>query len=194
MIGCILVSSNTSSIVALPRLGPRVLITSGMLCGVAAMAYLTQLTVTSSYATGVLPALLVMGLGFGMIISPAINTATAGVQRQDSGVASALVNTMQQVGGSIGTAALSTIALTATAHYLIAHHTGPLAPAIAATHGYTMAFASSAVLFGLGTVLAVVLLPSRQRLQQLRSAATAAAMAPADQSAAGEADTIPSQA
>jgi EmrB/QacA subfamily drug resistance transporter len=194
MIGCILVSSNTSSIVALPRLGPRVLITSGMLCGVAAMAYLTQLTVTSSYATGVLPALLVMGLGFGMIISPAINTATAGVQRQDSGVASALVNTMQQVGGSIGTAALSTIALTATARYLIAHHTGPLAPAIAATHGYTMAFASSAVLFGLGTVLAVVLLPSRQRLQQLRSAATAAAMAPADQSAAGEADTIPSQA
>ena len=85
-----------------------------------------------------------MGLGFGMIFAPAINTATAGVARQDSGVASALVNTMQQVGGSIGTSALSTIALTATASYLIAHHTGPLAPAIAATHGYTTAFAVSA--------------------------------------------------
>ena len=193
MIGCILVSSNTSSIVALPRLGPRVLITSGMLCGVAAMAYLTRLTVTSSYASAVLPALLVLGLGFGMIISPAINTATAGVQRQDSGVASALVNTMQQVGGSIGTAALSTIALTATAHYLIAHHTGRLALATAATHGYTMAFTISAALFGVGTVLAVVLLPSRQRLQQLRSAATVAATAPAGGTAAGETDPVPSQ-
>ena len=67
------------------------------------MSYLTQLTVTSSYAGGVLPALLILGLGFGMIFAPAINTATAGVPRQDSGVASALVNTMQQVGGSIGT-------------------------------------------------------------------------------------------
>ena len=170
MIGCILLSSNVSSIVTLPRLGPRVLITTGMLLGVGAMTYLTQLTVTSSYAGGVLPALLIMGLGFGMIFAPAINTATAGVQRQDSGVASALVNTMQQVGGSIGTAALSTIALTATTSYLVAHHTGPLAPAIAATHGYTVAFAVSAGIFGLGVILAIVLLPSRQRLAELRAA------------------------
>jgi predicted MFS family arabinose efflux permease len=105
----------------------------GMLLGVAAMIYLTRLTVTSSYPRGVLPAMLVMGLGFGMIFAPAINTATAGVRREDSGVASALVNTMQQVGGSIGTSALSTIALTATASYLAAHHAGALGPAIAAT-------------------------------------------------------------
>jgi EmrB/QacA subfamily drug resistance transporter len=189
MIGCILVSSNVSSIVTLPRFGPRVLIASGMLLGVGSMLYLTQLTVTSSYASAVLPALLALGLGFGMIISPAINTATAGVQRQDAGVASALVNTMQQVGGSIGTAALSTVALTAAAHYLIAHHTGRLAPAIAATHGYTMAFAASAALFGLGTVLAIVLLPSRQRLQELRNAAAAATVA-----SAGETDTVSSTA
>ena len=146
-----------------------------MVFGTAAMTYLTQLTVTSSYAGGILPALLIMGLGFGMIFAPAINTATAGVQRQDSGVASALVNTMQQVGGSIGTAALSTIALTATASYLAAHHTGPLAPAIAATHGYTTAFAVSAGIFGLGVILAILLLPSRQRLAELRAAAAAEA-------------------
>ena len=173
MIGCILLSSNVSSIVTLPRLGPRVLITTGMLLGPGAMTYLTQLTVTSSYAGGVLPALLILGLGFGMIFAPAINTATAGVPRQDSGVASALVNTMQQVGGSIGTAALSTIALTATTSYLAAHHTGPLAPAIAATHGYTVAFAVSAGIFGLGVILAIVLLPSRQRLAELRAAEAA---------------------
>jgi EmrB/QacA subfamily drug resistance transporter len=187
MIGCILLSSNVSSIVTLPRLGPRVLITTGMLLGAGAMTYLTQLTVTSSYAGGVLPALLILGLGFGMIFAPAINTATAGVPRQDSGVASALVNTMQQVGGSIGTAALSTIALTATTSYLAAHRTGPLAPAIAATHGYTVAFAVSAGIFALAVILAIVLLPSRQRLAELRAAATAAA-APA---AAPAADLAP---
>ena len=184
MIGCILLSSNVSSIVTLPRLGPRVLITAGMLSGAAAMTYLTQLTVTSSYAGSVLPALIILGLGFGMIFSPAINTATAGVQRQDSGVASALVNTMQQVGGSIGTSLLSTIALTATTSYLAAHHTAPLAPLVAATHGYTVAFAVSAGIFGLGVILAIILLPSKQRLAELRAAAAAeAAPAPAAVSA-----------
>ncbi len=110
-----------------------------------------------------------------MIFAPAINTATFGVARQDSGVASALVNTMQQVGGSIGISALSTIALTATASYLITHHTSPLAPAIAATHGYTTAFTVSAALLGLGFILAIVLLPSKHRLAELRSAAAVAA-------------------
>jgi EmrB/QacA subfamily drug resistance transporter len=181
-VGCILLSSNVSSIVLLPRLGPRALIASGMVLGGAAMVYLTQLTVTSGYVADVLPALLVMGLGFGMIFSPAINTATAGVRREDSGVASALVNTMQQVGGSIGTSALSTIALTATASYLVAHHASPLAPAIAATRGYTLAFAVSAGLLGLGAIVAAVLLPSRRRLAELRTSAVpepAAAAAPA---------------
>jgi len=183
MVGCILVSSNVSSIVALPRVGPRVLIASGMLLGAAAMAYLTRLTVTSSYQSGVLPALLVMGLGFGMIFSPAINTATAGVRREDSGVASALVNTMQQVGGSIGISALSTVALTTTASYLAAYHTGTLAPAIAATRGYTTAFTVAAALLGLGVILAVVLLPSRHRLAELRTAAAVPSQALAPQPA-----------
>jgi EmrB/QacA subfamily drug resistance transporter len=169
MICCILIASNTSSIVLLPRVGPRNLITGGMVLGGLSMGYLTTLTVTSSYATHIVPPLVAMGLGFGMIFSPAINTATAGVARQDSGVASALVNTMQQVGGSIGTAALSTVALTATATYLATHHTGRLAPATAAVHGYSAAFTVSAILFGVGAVAAAVLVPSRRRLEELRN-------------------------
>ena len=141
-----------------------------------------------------LPALLILGLGFGMIFAPAINTATFGVARQDSGVASALVNTMQQVGGSIGTSALSTIALSATASYLITHHTSPLAPAIAATHGYTLAFAISAGLFGLGVILAIVLLPSKRRLAELRSAADAAQAAAAAPVPSRAAAPLPSPA
>ena len=177
MIACILIASNSSSILLLPRVGPRALIVTGMLLGGGAMTYLTQLTVTSSYAADIVPALVAMGLGFGMIFAPAINTATAGVARQDSGVASALVNTMQQVGGSIGTAALSTVALTATASYLTAHHTGQLASVTAAVHGYTVAFAVSAVLFGIGALAAVLLLPSRRRLEELRNPAPAASAA-----------------
>jgi EmrB/QacA subfamily drug resistance transporter len=192
MIGCILIASNLSSIVLLPRVGPRALIAAGMLLGTGGMAYLTQVSVTSSYAATVLPALLILGLGFGLIFAPAINTATTGVRREDSGVASALVNTMQQVGGSIGTSALSTFALTATASYLVAHHASRLAPAIAATHGYTVAFSISAALLGFGFVLALALLPSRHRLDELRKAAKEPqAVAPAP--AAAAAASVPAQ-
>ncbi len=180
-VGGILVSSTVSSIVALPRVGPRALIASGMLLSTGAMAYLTQLTVTSSYPAVILPAVIVMGLGFGVIFAVTINTATAGVRRQDAGVASALVNTMQQVGGSIGLSALSTVALTATASYLAAHHTGPLAPAIAATRGYTTAFAVAAAILGLGVILAIVLLPSRRQFAELSTAAAEPTPAPAPQ-------------
>ena len=131
-----------------------------------------------------LPALVIMGLGFGMIFAPAINTATAGVPRQDSGVASALVNTMQQVGGSVGISVLSTITASATTSYLIAHHTGPQAPAIAATHGYTLAFTITAALLGLGAVLAILMLPSPKRLEELTSEAPALIPEPEPQVAA----------
>jgi EmrB/QacA subfamily drug resistance transporter len=185
MFGCILIASNSSSILLLPRLGPRTLIATGMLLGGGAMAYLARLTVTSAYVSHILPSLLVMGLGFGMIIAPSINTATAGVRPQDSGVASALVNTMQQVGGSIGTAALSTFALTATAHYLAAHPTPKAtAAAAAATHGYTLAFTISAALFGFGVLLTLILLPSKQRLAELRAAALSTPAAATTEAAA----------
>jgi EmrB/QacA subfamily drug resistance transporter len=163
LLACFLVSGNFSSVVALPHMGPRGVVAAGMLLGGGGMAYLTRLTVGSGYARGVLPALLVLGLGFGMIVAPAVNTATAGVPHHDSGVASALVDTMQQVGGSIGIAALSTIALVATASYRVAHHPGPLAQAAAVTHGFTVAFAVASALFGIGALQAAILLPSRQR-------------------------------
>jgi EmrB/QacA subfamily drug resistance transporter len=193
MIGCILIISNLSSIVLLLRVGPRVLIAVGMLLGAGGMLYLTQVSVTSSYVSAVLPALLILGVGFGMIFAPAINTATTGVRQADSGVASALVNTMQQVGGSIGTSALSTFALTATASYLVAHHTSPLAPAIAATHGFTVAFAIAAGLLAFGCILAVVLLPAKHRLDELRNAAAAAAAAAPAQPAPAPAQPAPAE-
>ncbi|TVT12926.1 MFS transporter, partial [Amycolatopsis acidiphila] len=154
MTGSILISSNLSGTIGV---GPRALIAAGMLLCAGGLVLLTQVTVTSSYVSVVLPALLILGVGLGLIFAQTINTATAGLAREDSGVASALVNTMQQVGGSIGTSALSTIALSVAATYLIGHPSGPQAAEIAATHGYTTAFAVSAGLLGLGFILALVL-------------------------------------
>jgi EmrB/QacA subfamily drug resistance transporter len=176
MIGCVMISSNTSNIVTLPRFGPRIVITVGMVVGFVGLVYLSRLDVNSSYAGGVLPALVLMGLAMGMVMAPSMNTATAGVQPQDSGVAAALVSTMQQVGGSIGTAVLSTIAASATATYAQSHR-GASAFA-SATHGYTVVFLTSALIFAVGGVLAAVFFPSKARLAAMRESAAAVAPSP----------------
>ncbi|MDT0264204.1 MFS transporter [Jatrophihabitans lederbergiae] len=174
MIACVMISSNTSNIVTLPRFGPRPVITIGMLLGCAALAYLSRIDVHSSYAAHVLPSLIVMGFAMGMVMAPAMNTATAGVQPADSGVAAALVSTMQQVGGAIGTAVLSTIVATATTNYAASRPPGTANIAHnAATHGFSVAFAVSSALFALGAVMGASLFPSKTRIAELRAAASA---------------------
>jgi EmrB/QacA subfamily drug resistance transporter len=135
------------------RLAPGVLVAAGMAISAAGMLYLTRLGVEASYATDILPTLLAMGIGLGLIFPTAINNGTRGVDRGDAGVASATVNTSQQIGGSIGTALLSTIAASATTAYLGSSH----AAAAAAVHGYTTAFGWSAAAFAAGAVIALLL-------------------------------------
>ena len=151
----IVTSSILSQTRLLPRIGPRPVIVSGMLFGVVGMLYLSRLDAASNYGSGVLPGLLILGVGFGMIFSTAINTATLGVIPEDAGVASAMVNTCQQVGGAAGTALLSTIAATATANYLAANGGGTGAAAI---HGYTVAFKVSAAIFLAGAIVGGLML------------------------------------
>ncbi|GAA4265794.1 MFS transporter [Frondihabitans peucedani] len=124
----------------LPRVGPRILVFLGGLIAAAGMALLTRIDLDSSYAGVVLPGLIVMGLGMGLIFSSAMNTATSGVAREDAGVASATVNTMQQIGGSIGTALLSTLSANAITSYLADHGTSKLDQAEATLYGYHLAF------------------------------------------------------
>ena len=112
----------------------------------------------STYAGDILPALLVIGLGLGLIFAPSINTATLGVSQDDAGVASATVNSCQQVGGSIGTAFLNTIATTAVASYLVGKAPSALVVAQAAVHGYTVAFWWAAGIFLLGAIVSGTLL------------------------------------
>ena len=158
MVAGIMLTSITANVRLVPRFGARPLVPTGMLLGCAGMLYLTTIDTGSTYAGHVLPSLIVMGLGFGLIFAPAISTATFGVGAEDSGVASAMVNVSQQVGGSIGTALLSTIAVTATTDFAAAHRGTRGLAAEAAVHGYTTAFTWSAAIFGLAAVLCALLL------------------------------------
>ncbi|MEA2133752.1 MAG: hypothetical protein QOC68_1661, partial [Solirubrobacteraceae bacterium] len=143
-----------------PRFGARRMVTLGMVLGATAMLIFTGVTVDSDYATHVLPGLMIMGLGLGLIMAPALSTATLGVDRSDAGVASAMVNTGQQIGGSIGTALLSTLATGAANNYGAAHRTAADLVAQAAVHGYTTAFTWSAGIFTVGALVSWLLLPS----------------------------------
>jgi len=155
----IVTASTSANILLLPRTGPRPLLPLGMALGATGMFLLTRLTPTSSYASGVLPSLVILGLGFGLIFAPSFTGGTFGVARQETGVASATLNTMQQVGGSIGTALLSTLAASATRSYARVH-TGPGDQVLAAVHGYTTAFTVSGGIFVVGAVLTATLMPS----------------------------------
>ena len=118
MMAAVVASATTISTKILPRTGPRPLVPSGMALAGIAMLGLTRVGVDSSYAADVLPFLVTMGVGMGMIFAPSMATATGNVAPRDAGVASALVNTMQQVGGSIGVALLSTFSATAATNYV----------------------------------------------------------------------------
>ena len=93
------------------------------------------------------------------MISTSINSATLGVKAADAGVASATVSASQQIGGSLGTALLSTIAASALANYITSAHTHPTSTLIAhaQVHGYTTAFALAAAIFAVGAVIAAAL-------------------------------------
>ncbi|MFJ7156034.1 MFS transporter [Streptomyces sp. NPDC101118] len=139
------------------RVAPRLLMGPGFLTAAVGMLLLTQLEVGSSYPALILPAQLLLGLGMGMAFMPAMSLATHGVAPVDAGVASAMVNTSQQVGGAIGTALLNTIAASATTEYLVSHaaeaaggkQAALALQAEAMVHGY-----SSAIWWAVGILVA----------------------------------------
>ncbi len=149
----------------LTRVGPRVSMVVGLLLAAAGMALLTRIGVDTGYWSHVLPAVLVISFGMGVTFGPLSNTALVGVADHDAGVASALVNTAQQIGGSLGTALLNTIAASALTSYL-ADHAGSGSPvrirAVGTVHSYTVAFWVSAGLIALAAVIAAVLVRARR--------------------------------
>jgi EmrB/QacA subfamily drug resistance transporter len=121
MSAAVMISSTIISRALLPRVAPRALMMPGLLLGAAGMALLTQLQANSAYTAYALPAEILLGLGMGAVFVPAFSTAITGVDHREAGVASAVANTAQQMGASIGTALLNTVAATATTAYLATH-------------------------------------------------------------------------
>ncbi len=152
----IIITATLVNTKVLARTGPRPLIPTGMLLASLGMVLLTRIGVDTAYASHVLPSLILIGVGFGLVVAPSFATATLGVPRHDSGVASAMVSTSQQVGGSIGTALLSTLAVSAATDYVATHGPGPMA----AVEGYVTAFWWAAAIFAAGAIVTGALLRS----------------------------------
>lgn len=144
---------------ALPRFGPRYVSFIGLVMATAGMLLLTRLEPTSAYVSDILPALMILSLGMGLVFVPISATALFGVGNHDAGVASAVLNTAQQIGGALGTAFLNTIAVTATAKYVADTMKTPAENAAsAATEGFTTAFTWSAGFMILGAVIWVFMI------------------------------------
>jgi EmrB/QacA subfamily drug resistance transporter len=162
--GGLVVASNVSTIVAMPRVGPKPLVAAGMLAAAGGATWLAQLGAHTGYAAGVLGPMILAGIGLGMVIAPVINTGTFGVAPQDAGEASATVTVGQQLGASIGTSLLSTIFAAAVTSYITTHLAaarliGRQALAgLAQVHGYDTAFWWTAGIFAGGAVIGGALL------------------------------------
>jgi EmrB/QacA subfamily drug resistance transporter len=160
MVAGLMVGAQLATIVLIPRIGPKPLVVAGMLLAAAGMAWLTQIGLHSGFAQDILGPEIVLGLGLGLVIATGMSTATLGVQRADSGVASAMVNTSQQIGGSIGTALLNTLATSAATSYLAGKALTPAVQAQAMLHSYTTAFWWASGIFLGGAVLCGLLFRS----------------------------------
>jgi len=142
----------------LPRVGPRPLMVPGLLLASTGLFLLSRLTPTSSYATHVLPSMIMMSVGLACVFIPVASTALHAVGGHDAGVASALITTSQQVGGSLGTALLNTVAAASTTTYLAAHHVVPPPVKAALTHGYAQGFLVGAGFLLVAAVVAGLLI------------------------------------
>ena len=141
------------------RFTPKPILVVGLLIASGGFVFLTRVSGHGDYASHVLPAMIILGVGMGMAFVPVTIAGTSGVAPEDSGLASGLLNTTQQVGGSLGLAILSSIATSRTTSAL---HTGAALPA-ALTHGFKGAFLVGAGLCAMGAVFTIVLLPGRRR-------------------------------
>ncbi|MFC6155165.1 MFS transporter [Kribbella jiaozuonensis] len=138
-IGIIVTSGAVSAV--LPRTGPKPLMLIGLAMVAIGLGTFTFISDNSSWAPHVLPGELLMSIGLGLVIVPLSSLALTGVNNNDAGVASAVLNSTQQIGGSLGTALLNTFYASAVTSYVVAHHLPPSAfNPPAAIHGYHVAF------------------------------------------------------
>jgi EmrB/QacA subfamily drug resistance transporter len=140
----------------LPRFGPRWVTASGFALAITGMILLTRMTSTSVYVSDILPALIIISLGMGLVFVPLSAVSLFAIGNHDAGVASAVLNTSQQIGGSIGVAFLNTIAASATTAFVVANNLdAPTPDALVA--GFTKGFLWGALILAVAGIIWVVL-------------------------------------
>lgn len=159
MIAMLVLAAQLGTNIFVPKFGPKLLVPIGMTIAASGMVWLTFLDATSSYAGHVMPPLMLIGFAMGTIMPASMQTATLGVDREFAGVASAMVNTSQQVGGSVGTALLNTLAATAATDYLLEHGQEAVSDAMIAS--YAAAYWWGAGFFAVGAVVSALLFRRR---------------------------------
>jgi predicted MFS family arabinose efflux permease len=169
--------AQVSNRILLPKIGPKPMVPFGLLLAATALFMLHFVGLETSYWSHVFPYLLLLGFGFGLSLAPSFSTGTLSLAPQDAGVGSATLNTSQQVGGSVGTALLNTLAASAATAYLVGKAVNPETLQLAALHSYTRAFEISAGIFVLGAVVSGLVL-RKGSLAELAGLQPPAAMPP----------------
>jgi EmrB/QacA subfamily drug resistance transporter len=176
----LVVVAGAGNTILLTRVSPRIAMPTGLVLAAVGMALLTRIGLQGNYVTDVLPTLLLVGVGLGLVFAPAFTLGTLGVDRDDAGVASATINVAQQIGGSIGTSLLNTIAATAAASYITAHAASitssasrQLVAANGLIHSYHVVFWVAAGIYAAAAVLTARLLRSGVAIPREGSAAPA---------------------
>lgn len=155
-LGVIVAAGVTSQL--LPKVGPRPLATIGSLMAAVGMGLLSLVTPTSSYLVHVMPSMIITSLGLGLAFVSLASTALFNVQGRDTGAASAVLSTAQQLGGSFGTAIQNTIVVSSASAFTVAaiakgRAQGPSLVAAASVHGYDEAFRFGAVVFAVAAAV-----------------------------------------
>ena len=135
------------------KIGPRPVMALGLALNTGGLLWYAQIPVHGSYATDLLPGYLMVGFGLALAFIPVSIAALAGVGPKDAGLASGLINTAQQIGGAVGVAVASSVAVSRITHLLATHHS----QAAALTSGYARAFWVIAGISAAGVVLSLAL-------------------------------------
>jgi hypothetical protein len=179
MVAVTAVSANVGNIKLMPKTGPKPLVTAGLLLAGSGMVWLTAIDVDSGYASALLGPLMIAGAGMGLIFASAMSTGTSGVAPHEAGIASASIQTGQQIGGAIGLALLNTMATSSTTGYIEDHAQGRPTPSLleaATVDGFVTAFWWCAGIFA----AAAVICGSLMRRGPLQAPAAASAGKPSE--------------
>jgi MFS family permease len=157
--------ANVSQKLAL-RVGIRPVLTAGLLLVSTGLVLYARLPVEGHYFWDLFPAFLISGIGMAFGFIPMTIGALAGVRHSEAGIAAGLINTSQQIGGAIGVAATTTVAATATSHFLAAHPGAAPAGGPALTHGFSVAFYALAAVAAAAAIGSALLVESKRALAE----------------------------